>query len=196
VLLYVAEMVAEVEPTTTLVVTMKVAVVAPAGTVTPLAGTLAAALLLASITWAPPAGAGPFSVTVPVEFPSGPPITLVGFRVSEDRIGGSTVSVAVCVPPPNDAETVTVVDVATALVLSVKVAVMAPAGTVTPLAGTRATALLLEIRTCAPPAGAGPLSVTVPVGEDVAPVTLVGLKVSADGTGGSTVSTAEMLAPP
>jgi len=195
VLLYDAEMVAVVERTTILVVTVKVAVVAPAGTVTPLAGTLAAALLLESITCAPPAGAGPFSVTVPVDVPSGPPITLVGFRVSEDTIGGRTVSVAVCVPPPNDAEMVTAVDVATALVLSVKVAVVAPAGTVT-LEGTLAAALLLESRTCAPHAGAGPLSVTVPVGEDVAPVRLVGLKVSAEGTGGSTVSEADTLAPP
>ena len=194
VLLYDAEMVAVVERTTMFVVTVKVAVVAPAGTVT-LEGTLAAALLLERRTCAPPAGAGPFSVTVPVDDPSGPPITLVGFRVSEDTTGGSTVSVAVCVPPPNDAEMVTVVDVATALVLSVKVAVVAPAGTVT-LRGTLAAALLLESRTCAPPAGAGPLSVTVPVGEDVAPVTLVGLKVSAEGTGGSTVSEADMLAPP
>ena len=194
-LLYDAEIVTEVEPITTFVVTVKVALVAPAGTVTPLAGTLAAALLLESTTCAPPAGAGPFSVTVPVDVPSGPPATLVGFRVSEDTIGGSTVSVAVCVPPPNDAEIVTVVDVATALVLSVKVAVVAPAGTVTPLAGTLAAALLLESRTCAPPAGAGPLSVTVPVGEDVAPVTLVGLKVSAEGTRGSTVSEADGFTP-
>jgi hypothetical protein len=100
VLLYEAEIVAELETTTIFVVTVKVALVAPAGTVTPLAGTLAAALLLESNTTAPPLGAGPFSVTVPVDVPSGPPITLVGFKVSEDTIGGSTVSVAVRVPPP------------------------------------------------------------------------------------------------
>jgi hypothetical protein len=100
VLLYEAEIVAELETTTIFVVTLKVALVAPAGTVTPLAGTLAAALLLESNTTAPPLGAGPFSVTVPVDVPSGPPITLVGFKVSEDTIGGSTVSVAVRVPPP------------------------------------------------------------------------------------------------
>jgi hypothetical protein len=82
------------------VLTVKVVLVAPAGTVT-LAGTVAAAvLLLESVTCAPPAGAGPFSVTVPVEDPSGPPITLVGFSASEETIGGITVSVALCVPPP------------------------------------------------------------------------------------------------
>lgn len=194
-LLYDAEMVAVVERTTTFVVTVKVAVVAPAGTVT-LEGTLAAALLLESRTCAPPAGAGPFSVTVPVDAPRGPPITLVGFRVSEDTIGGSTVSVAVCVPPPNDAEMVTVVDVATALVVSVKLAVVAPAGTVTPFAGTLAAALLLDKTTCAPPAGAGPFSVTTPVGEEVAPVTLEGLMASAEGTGASTVNEAVTDPPP
>ena len=89
-----------VEKTTTLVFTVKVVLVAPAGMVT-LEGTVAAAvLLLESVTCAPPAGAGPFSVTVPVEDPSRPPITLVGFSASEETIGGITVSVAVRVAPP------------------------------------------------------------------------------------------------
>ena len=76
-----------VDTATALVVTVKVALMAPAGTVTPLDGTLAAAiLLLESVTWAPPAGAGPLRVTVPVE-DCKPPTTLVGFSASKERIG-------------------------------------------------------------------------------------------------------------
>src|SRR5438067_6215112 len=77
---------------------------------------------------------------------------------------------------------VTAVDTATALVLIVNVALVAPAGTVT-LEGTVAAAvLLLESATCAPPAGAGPLSVTVPV-EDCAPAITVGWSGSREGEG-------------
>lgn len=47
------------------VVILKVAEVLPAGTVT-VDGTCASALLLASVTVTPPAGAAPLSVTVPV----------------------------------------------------------------------------------------------------------------------------------
>ena len=66
-----------------LVLTVNDALVAPAATVT-LAGTLAAVvLLLESATCAPPVGAGPLSVTVPVE--EFPPVTLVGFNESEER---------------------------------------------------------------------------------------------------------------
>ena len=90
-----------VDAVTGLVLAVKVAVVAPAGTAT-LEGTLAAPLLLESATCAPPAGAGPLSVTVPVEV-CRPPITLVGFSVSEETTGsggGVTVSVADIVTPP------------------------------------------------------------------------------------------------
>src|SRR5258708_32317669 len=81
-LIYEAEIVTEVDTATTEVLTANVALVAPAGTVT-LEGTLAAPLLLASATCAPPAGAGPLNITVPVE--EFPPVTLVGFSESEER---------------------------------------------------------------------------------------------------------------
>src|SRR2546421_12412649 len=86
---------------------------------------------------------------------------------------------------------VTGVDAATALVLIVKVAVVLPAGTVT-VEGTLAAALLLESVTCAPPAGAGPLSVTVPVDDCVPPVTLVGFNLSEEtATGGAAITRSE-----
>ena len=92
-------MVAFCAVTTRAVFTVNVALVAPAGIVT-LGCTEAAPLLLESATCAPPAGAGPFSVTVPVELPSGPPITVLGFKLSVERTAGSTVSDTDCVPPP------------------------------------------------------------------------------------------------
>jgi len=109
--LYEAEMLAEVVRRTPDVFTVKVALVAPAGTVT-LDGTLATVvLLLESMTVAPPAGAGPLSVTVPVE-DCKPPTTLVGFRVSEETVGrggGVTVRVAaLLVTLPTELVTTTV----------------------------------------------------------------------------------------
>jgi hypothetical protein len=171
---------------TALVVTVNVALAAPAATVT-LDGTWATAvLLLESATIAPPEGAAPVSVTVPVEDCT-PPTTLVGFSVNDERVGGGgaagvTVSEADRVAPLLVAEMVAVVDAATALVLTVNVVVVAPAATVT-LDGTWATAvLLLESATVAPPAGAAPLRVTVPV-EEFPPKTLVGLSVSDERVG-------------
>jgi hypothetical protein len=73
--------VTELEEATELVRTVNVALVAPRGTVT-LEGTVATAvLLLESDTSAPPVGAGPVSVTVPVD--ECPPVTVVGFSESE-----------------------------------------------------------------------------------------------------------------
>ena len=91
----------EVDAATALVVTVKIVLVAPAGTVTPL-GVAAAILLLESVTWVPPAGAGPLRVTVPVD-DCAPPTTLAGFRASDERGGGAegvTVSAAVLLTPP------------------------------------------------------------------------------------------------
>ena len=64
---------------------LKVAVVAPAGTIM-LAGTAATlVLLLTKRIVAPPEGAGELSVTLPAE--TEPPRTLVGLRVSALRVG-------------------------------------------------------------------------------------------------------------
>ena len=86
-------MVTGVEAVTARVVTVKAALVAPAGIVT-LAGTVATTvLLLVRETTAPPVSAGPLSMTLPVE--GDPPLTLVGFSVSMVRVGGGvTVRVA------------------------------------------------------------------------------------------------------
>jgi hypothetical protein len=89
------------------------------------------------------------------------------------------------------------VDAATACVLTVKLALLTPAGMVT-LAGTLAALLLLESATCAPPDGAAALRVTVPVDDCAPPVTLVGFSVSEETVmgGGVTMSEAVRVAPP
>ena len=86
-----------VDAATALVLTLNVPLAAPAGMVT-LEGTEAAPLSLVSATCPPPAGAGPSSVTVPVT--GVPPVTLALLRLSAATLGGTTVRVAVCVPPP------------------------------------------------------------------------------------------------
>ena len=158
--------------------TVNVAVVAPAGTVT-LGGTCAAAvLLLERVTTEPPAGAGPFNFAVPVD--ELPPMSEVGLRVMPlplaAKVGANTVRLAVLVGPYVP-EIVTEVLAATGVVVTWNVAVVAPAATVT-VAGTCATAvLLLESATTAPPVGAAWSRVTVPV-EEAPPVSEVGLSVT------------------
>jgi len=145
-----AEMVAELVAVTDTVVTVKVALVAPAAIVT-LAGTLATtALLLESDTSAPPLGAAEVSVTVPVEVL--PPTRLKGLNVSDDKVGvgggggasGFTVKVADWVTPPPETEIVTTVCTVTAPVKMLKPPVVTPAGIVTLLL-TKATAGLLLV---------------------------------------------------
>jgi hypothetical protein len=72
--------------------------------------------------------------------------------------------------------------------------VVAPAGTVTDTGG-EATALLLVRVTVTPPAGAGPVSVTVLLVVLLPPTTVLGDSVSARNAGGLTVSVAVLVAP-
>ena len=77
---------------------------------------------------------------------------------------------------------VTSVEAPTAVVVTLKFALVAPAATVT-LAGRLATArLLLDSVTTAPPAGAAPVNVAVPC-DALPPVTLVGLSAMLDSEG-------------
>jgi len=168
-----------------------VALLEPAVTMT-LAGIWAAAvLLLCSVTVAPPAGAAPFNVTVPVEL--FPPTTDVGFLVSVDNVGALTVRVVVRATPYVPV-IVTEVFTATGVVVMVKVADRAPAAIVT-LAGTCAADVLLLLSvTTAPAGGAAPLRVTVPV-ELLPPTTEVGDRVTEDKDADATVSVAFVLVP-
>lgn len=104
-LLLAAVITTDVRRVTRLVVTLKLADVAPAGTMM-LAGTLATfGLLLTKVITAPPEGAGALNVTVPVE--ARPPLTLVGLRVNELSTGksdGVDVGVGVGVDPATDVD--------------------------------------------------------------------------------------------
>jgi hypothetical protein len=184
-------------PVTGVVVTVNEALVLPAATVT-LLGTLAELLLLESDITAPPEGAAPFSVTVPWE--DEPPVTLVGFTVTEviTRVG-VIVSEACCELLPSVAVITAVVVEVTDAVVTVNEALICPAATVT-VPGTLAEPLLLESETTVPPEGAAALIVTVPV-ELFPPTRLVGFRVSEETVGPQellafTVKLLDTVAPP
>ena len=113
----------------------------------------------------------PLNVTVPVDV--APWATVVGLTEIPTSANGFTVSVTLWVVPK-----VALIEarvwVETAVVVIVKVAVVAPAATET-VDGTDALAVLLESATEIPPTGAGLLSVTVPV-ELFPPMTVVGTR--------------------
>lgn len=181
------------------VFTPKLALVCPADTVT-LDGTVATdVLLLESVTLAPPDGAAAVRVTVPVELFR--PVTLVGLRVREESVtvdAGLMVSDACWELLPSVAVIVAVVVVVTDVVVTLNLAEVEPAATVT-LPGTVAAALLLLKLTTDPPDGAGDDRVTVPV-ELLPPVTLVGFRVNEEIVGpdepGCTVKLVDTVAPP
>lgn len=82
---YVPLIVAVATVPTASVLTVKLAAVLPAATVT-LDDTVADPLSLKRVTVAPAAGAGPFKVTAPVA--AFPPTTFVGLSATEARTGG------------------------------------------------------------------------------------------------------------
>jgi hypothetical protein len=115
--------------------------------------------------------------------------------------GGVTVSVAVRVTPPALAVMVAGVDVETAPVVTVKVALVAPCATVT-LAGTVAAPALLASVTANPPEGAAAVKLIVPC-DAVPPTTLAGFTAIAEseagaggGADGVTPSVAVRVVPP
>jgi len=169
---------------------VKVAVVAPAATVT-VAGTVALFPLAVRATLKPPVGAGPLIVTVPVEVL--PPRTVAGFNERAVTTAGLTVSVAAALLAPRTALMDGVVAAATPVVVTWKVAEVEPAVTVT-VAGTVADGSLDESVTVVS-AAVGPLSVTVPV-EEVPPVTVVGFSATVVTTGARTFRAAVAVPPP
>ena len=122
-----------------------------------------------------------------------------------------TVSVAVFFTPASDAETVTDSCRGVAAVDTVKLAVDLPSGTVTVGGTLAADGRVLASATTAPPVGAGPESVTVPM-DFAPPNTETGLRASAEsagagggggggggggvGGGGVAVRAADLVAPP
>ena len=126
---------------------------------------MADALLDASVTTKPPAGAAADNVTVPVL--DAPPATDVGFKetaLSDGPVGPPvTVSVAAWLETPVLAVSDDVVVAPTTAVVTVNEAVDAPLGTVT-VAGTVAAPVLLDARfTTTPPGPATSARVTVAV---------------------------------
>lgn len=180
----VAVKVTVVETATWLVVTVNVAVVAPAATLTE-AGVFATELEEASETTRPDGPAALPSVTVPVT-DEVPPTTVVGETDIDVSTAGVMRSEGLNVALPRDAEITAVVFVETAEVVIVNVPVVAPPATVT-LAGV--TALVeLELKAIVrPPVGAAVFSDTVPV-DELPPTTELGLRLKPVNAGGLIVS--------
>jgi hypothetical protein len=184
-------MVEDVFDETAIVAIENVAVVAPETTVTEV-GAVALVLLDCTVMLAPPEGAGPLRVTVPVD--DVPPVTDVGERVRLVRLAGLIVRLEVFVTPPAVPVIVAETTVATADVVIENVELEAPAETVT-VAGTVALELLDVRVTWVPPGPAGPFRVTVPL-DELLPITVVGERVKPFNTAGLMVSIAVCVTPP
>ena len=181
-------------------VTVKLVLVCPAAIVYDAGTGNAVALPLDRLTDAPPDGAGPVNVKVTVAVC--PEVTVVGLMPmalsATVLAAGVTVTLAGWTTPPHPALDRTVVETVTGPVVTVKLALVCPAGIVYGDCTGSAVKLLLSTNTCAPPAGAGPLkvnvNVTVPPEVTVDGAMVYKLMVTA-GAGGFTVTAAVWLAP-
>jgi hypothetical protein len=176
----------EVEVVTLPALAVNVADVAPCGTVIDAADSMTVLFALDSVTVVPPEGAGAVRTTVPVEVP--PEGTVAGLKNSSFKspVGGKMVSRVCCEELPIEAVMITFVVVGTGSVVTRKVALVAPTGTVTVGANCAALELLFSVTT-APPCGAALCSVTVPVAIPL-PATEVGLTETLTTTGGGTTA--------
>jgi hypothetical protein len=174
------------------VVTVNVPVVAVAATVTD-AGTVKVELVFVSVTLAPPVGAALVSVTVQVLEELGP--RLLGLQDRADtRTGATRLTVVFAEVLLYAAVTVALELLAIVPVVTVKVPVVADAGTVIE-AGTVKVELVFVKVTLAPPVGAAWVKVTVQVLDELGP-RLLGLQDSAETETGAvrvTVVFAELL---
>ena len=153
---------------TTAAVTENVRELIPAGTVCGVVTGNAAAGLLVKLTDTPPAGAGPERVSVPVVVC--PENTLAGVKERLEATGAVTMSSAVMLVPPCIAVIVTFVSTGTGNVVIVKAPLAEePAGITTGVITVAAPGVSLLRMIFTPPAGAGPVRVTIPVGSGVAP---------------------------
>jgi hypothetical protein len=141
-----------------------------------------AGLVLVSVITAPPAGAGPLSVTIPVDAP--PPPRIVGVRVKEmAEAVGFTLRTVLRVFPASEAVSVAETVVVTVCVVAENVAEVAPPKTVT-VPGTVTAALLLVNVMAAPAVGAAPLNVMVPT-DVLLPTTVLGFTTKDDSADGA-----------
>lgn len=174
-----------------LVLMVNVAEVRPAvivafeGTVTPLV------VFVSAITM-PPVGAAPLIFTVPVA--DLPLANFAGAMVTLINNGGFTVKVLDAETDPDVPVMVAVVTAATAIVLTLNVALVFPEATKT-VAGTADDLLLLASFTESPALFAGPVRVTVPT-DAVPPVTELGAKSIDLTTGATMVSDAAFVMEP
>jgi hypothetical protein len=158
---------------------------APAVTETD-AGSVTLGSLLVKFTVTPTAGAGPFNVTL-FNVVEAPPTTEVGDSVTEDGASGFTVRFADLVMPSYVAEIAT-----TSVLVTVEVAIVKYGETLDPAltmtdGGTATLGSPLVKVTVAPPAGAGPFSVTLVNVVEVPAPTELGDSVTETGTSGFTV---------